>query len=142
MFANVRKRGRLSISGWKLGHPSCQLVDLHALHRLCLRAWRMVGLAAVQLDDAGFHAPNPVPDHVDRDLVQPGPLFQLAEAFRRIGGKRAVRTQEGVLSHLLRIVAYAGDGPAHPEHPAMASPGTYSAATAHTLHLASLNHTV
>src|ERR1700730_4899203 len=95
-LANVPEHDRLSVSHWKLSDPRGQLVDLHALESQSLRARRVVRLAAVQLDHAWPHAPHPVPHDVDGDLMQPGPLFQLANTFRRIRLERAISTKEGV----------------------------------------------
>ena len=68
----------------------------------------MVGFAAVELDQPRTHASHPVPDHVDRDAVQPGALLQFPYASRRVGAQSAVGAEEGVLRHLFGIVAVAG----------------------------------
>src|SRR2546428_1545887 len=106
--ANMAEHNGLSIADRELGDARRQLSQLHAFHGLRLRAWRMVGLAAVQLDETGFHAPDPVPDYVDRDPVQPRPLLQIADALGRVSRERAIGAKERVLRHLLRVMAVAG----------------------------------
>src|SRR5260370_7395335 len=111
----MAKHNRLSIASRKLRDPRRQLVDLHPLHHLCLGTWRVVGLAAVELNQSRVHAAHPVPDHVDGDAVQPGTLLQFPYSFRRVGAKSAIRAQESVLRHLFGIVAVSRPCPA-PRH--------------------------
>src|SRR5260370_8004919 len=112
----MAKHNRLSIASRKLRDPRRQLVDLHPLHHLCLGTWRVVGLAAVELNQSRVHAAHPVPDHVDGDAVQPGTLLQFPYSFRRVGAKSAIRAQESVLRHLFGIVAVAPHPHAPPDN--------------------------
>src|SRR5260370_3288330 len=68
----------------------------------------MVRLASVELHEPWLDAPHPVPDHVDRDSVEPGSLLQVSDAFGRVGRERAIGADEGVLGHILGIMAIAG----------------------------------
>src|SRR6266849_6552419 len=106
-LTHMAEHNRLSIAGGKPGDPRRQLVDLHPLHHLRLGTLRVVGLAAVELNQSRVHTAHPVPDHVDGDAVQPGTLLQFPYPFWRVGAKSVIRAQECVLGHLFRIVAVA-----------------------------------
>ena len=106
---DVAQDDRFAIARRQAGHPSRKLVHLSPPQHVFLGPCPRVRLAAVELDQARTHAPHSVAHDVDRDTVQPGPLFQVAYALGRVRGQGAVGPHESVLRHVLGVVPVAGE---------------------------------
>src|SRR5450759_4943679 len=104
---DVAQDDRGPIASRQRRHPSGERIHLHLQKRAVLWPARMVGLAAVQLDQAGPDPAHAIANHVQRDAMEPGLLLELPDAIGRISDQRSVGAQEGVLRDLFSVVTVA-----------------------------------